>query len=213
MGLYSKHIFPRLLDWSLRTPEVSEERRKTLAAVRGEVLEIGFGTGLNLPHYPPEVTRLAVVDSERMLEVRVAHRIARARMSIEQVHLDASRRLPFADDSFDSVVTTFTLCSIDDLGAALSEMRRVLRPDGLFVFLEHGRSDNPRVAKLQDRLNPLQKAIGQGCNMNRSIDRLVREAGFEITQLERFLMPGSPRILGEMYRGMANKTAPAGADR
>ena len=205
MGLYSSYIFPRLLDWTLGSPYILKQRRKALASVHGSVLEIGFGTGLNLPCYPDAVTRLTAVEPEQMLPDRVARRIAEAPMPIDQVRLDASRRLPFDDDSFDSIVTTFTLCSIADVAPALSEIRRVLKSGGHYVFLEHGRSDDPRVAKRQDFFNPLQKFIGCGCNMNRPIDRLIKAAGFELVTTERFLMPDTPRILAEMYRGVATR--------
>lgn len=207
MGLYSSYIFPRLLDWTLGSPYILNQRRKTLASVHGSVLEIGFGTGLNLPCYPDAVTSLTAVEPEQMLPARVARRIAEAPMPIDQVRLDASRRLPFDDDSFDSIVTTFTLCSIADVAPALSEIRRVLKSGGQYVFLEHGRSDDPRVAKRQDFFNPLQKFIGCGCNMNRPIDRLIKTAGFELVTTERFLIPDTPRILAEMYRGVATRGA------
>src|SRR5688500_3063741 len=116
MGLYSKYIFPRILDWSLATATVQQQRRLTLAPARGETLEIGFGTGLNLPYYPQEVTRLTVLDSERMLARKVASRIVASGIPVSQVQLDGSRRLPFEDSSFDTVVTTLTLCSIADAG-------------------------------------------------------------------------------------------------
>jgi ubiquinone/menaquinone biosynthesis C-methylase UbiE len=169
------------------------------------VLEIGFGTGLNLPFYPNQVSRLTAIDTERMLPNRVASRIAAARFPVEQFQLDAGEHLPFEDDSFDGVVTTFTLCSISDVRSALSEIRRVLKPGGRYAFLEHGRSDDRRVARWQDRFNPIQKFVGRGCNLNRSIDRLAQEAGFEVIRLERYLMPDTPRVLGEMYRGVATK--------
>lgn len=203
MGLYSSYIFPRLMDWSLRTREHQKQRRQALAPVRGDVLEIGFGTGLNLPHYPETVTRLTVIDSERMLPERVAQRIARARVPVESMQLDAGGKLPFADHSFDSVVTTWTLCSIADVAAALAEIRRVLKPDGRYIFFEHGRSDDPKVARWQDFFNPIQNIIGRGCHINRPIDRLIKDAGLEILELDRFVMPKAPRMLGEMYRGAA----------
>ncbi|HXG64477.1 MAG TPA: class I SAM-dependent methyltransferase [Blastocatellia bacterium] len=203
MGLYAKYIFPRLMDWGLKAPAFHEQRRIALAPAKGRTLEIGFGTGLNLAHYPEAVTHLTVIDSERMLPQKVADRIRRAPMPVEVMQLDASGRLPFEDASFDTVVSTWTLCSIADLPAALAQVRRVLKPDGQFIFLEHGRSDDPKVAKRQDLLNPLQRLIGAGCNMNRPIDRLIKEAGFEIVALDRFLLPDTPRMLGEMYRGIA----------
>jgi len=205
MGLYSSYIFPRVLDWSLGTSYFQNLRKETLEPAKGSVLEIGFGTGLNLPHYPPQVTKLTVVEPERMLASRVARRISEANMPVEQFQLDASRRLPFDDDSFDSVVTTLTLCSIADVSPALAEIRRVLKPQRPYVFLEHGRSDDPRVAKRQDFFNPVQKIVACGCNMNRPIDQLIKDAGFEIATLERFLIPDAPRVLAEMYRGIAEQ--------
>jgi ubiquinone/menaquinone biosynthesis C-methylase UbiE len=178
-------------------------RSEALAPARGHVLEIGFGTGLNLSHYPSSVTRLTVIEPRAALEDRVRRRIARAPMPVERFQLDASGRLPFEDGSFDSVVTTFTLCSIADVSSALSEIRRVLKAEGRYIFLEHGRSDDPRVAKRQDRFNPIQRIVGDGCNLNRAIDRLIREGGFEIEKLDRFVMPDTPKMLGEMYRGIA----------
>jgi ubiquinone/menaquinone biosynthesis C-methylase UbiE len=174
-----------------------------LEPARGETLEIGFGTGLNLLYYPEAVTRLTAIDSENMLEDRVGKRVAACRFPVTRMRLDAQGRLPFEDRSFDTVVTTLTLCSIPDTAAALAEIRRVLKPGGKFVFFEHGRSDDPKVAKRQDRFNPIQKIIGAGCNMNRKIDELIENAGFEITTLDRFLAPNAPRILAEMYRGVA----------
>lgn len=203
MGFYSRHIFPRLVEWSLGNAVVREQRREALAQVRGEVLEIGFGTGLNLPFYPAQVTSLTAIDSESMLVGKVADRIARARVRVEQKRLDAGGPLPFEDDAFDGVVTTFTLCSIADVASALAEIRRVLRPDGEYVFLEHGRSLDARIARSQDRFNPITKLIGCGCNLNRPIDKLISASGLRITRLDRYVAPDSPRILGEMYRGVA----------
>jgi ubiquinone/menaquinone biosynthesis C-methylase UbiE len=203
MGLYSKYLFPLFMDWSLGSGVVTQHRSKALSEARGEVLEIGFGTGLNLAHYPDAVTKLAVLDVENAGLARIRERIARARMPIEQFHLDASNRLPFADNQFDSVVSTFTLCSIRDLAPALSEVRRVLKPEGKYLFFEHGRSDDPAVAKKQDRFNPIQKFIGAGCNINRPIDKLVRDSGLNIVALDRFCLADVPRMMGEMYRGTA----------
>lgn len=205
MGLYSRYIFPRLLDWSLGNAMIQRQRREVLAPLKGHVLEIGFGTGLNLPYFPETVTGLTVIDSERLLPKTVAKRIGEARIPIEQMTLDAGSKLPFADKAFDGVVTTFTLCSISNVASALTEIRRVLNDAGEYVFLEHGRSDDPRAAKRQDLFNPIQKLIGCGCNMNRPIDKLVSAAGLRITKLDRYVMPDTPRMLSEMYRGIAQK--------
>lgn len=204
MGWYSSYIFPRLLDWALGNAEFGQLRRQTLASAQGRVIEIGFGTGLNLEHYPERVAHLTVIDQERMLPERVAHRIALARMPVEQMQLDASGRLPFADHSFDAAVSTWTLCSIADLRAALTEVRRVLKPEGRFIFLEHGRSDDPQVARRQDLFNPWQKIFAGGCQINRPISHQIEEAGLKITKLDRFLLPHAPRIAGEMYSGTAS---------
>ena len=203
MGLYAKYFFPRLLDWTLGSQAMGKYRRRALESARGATLEIGFGTGLNLPYYSEAVTRLTVIDSENMLRKLVARRIAQCPIPIVKMQLDAQGRLPFDDHSFDSVVTTLTLCSIENTAAALAEIRRVLKPNGRFIFFEHGRSDDPQVAKRQDRFNPLQKIIGAGCNMNRKIDELIVADGFEIAKLDRFLLPETPRLLAEMYRGIA----------
>lgn len=203
MGIYAKYIFPRLLDWSLGNPQMGKYRRRALEPATGETLEIGFGTGLNLPHYPVAVTRLTVIDSENMLAQMVDRRIAECPIPVTKMQLDAQGRLPFDDQTFDSVVTTLTLCSIENTTPALAEIRRVLKPGGKFVFWEHGRSDDQKTADWQDKLNPLQRVIGAGCNMNRKIDDLISVGGFEITTLDRFLLPKTPRLLAEMYRGVA----------
>ncbi len=205
MGFYSSYIFPRLVEWSLGSGIVRDQRRATLASLRGNVLEIGFGTGLNLPCYPTQVTRLTAVDSETMLPGRVADRIAIAHLPVEQLKLDAGGRLPFEGESFDGVVTTFTLCSIAEVATALAEIRRVLKPKGEYAFLEHGRSDDPRIARRQDRFNPITKVIGCGCNMNRPIDKLITAAGLQIARLDRFVRPDAPQILGALYRGIAHR--------
>jgi len=205
MGIYSKHIFPRILEWSLGNAMIQAERRVVLAPLCGRVLEIGFGTGLNLPFYPEAVTSLTAIDSEMMLPKRVSQRISEARFPVRQLQLDAGHPLPFNDGEFDGIVTTFTLCSIPNITSALSEIRRVLKPDGQYVFLEHGRSDDPKVARRQDQFNPIEKFIGCGCNVNRPIDQLILAAKLQILTLDRYLMTDTPRIFGEMYRGIAGK--------
>jgi ubiquinone/menaquinone biosynthesis C-methylase UbiE len=173
MGFYAKYIFPRILDWGAGSREFGEYRRRALEPALGETLEIGFGTGLNLPYYPEAVTRLTAIDSENMLEDRVQKRLAARQIPVTRMRLDAQGRLPFEDHAFDTVVTTLTLCSIPDAAAALAEMRRALKPEGRLVFFEHGRSDDPKVARRQDRFNPIQKIIAAGCNMNRKIDAMI----------------------------------------
>lgn len=202
MGWYADYIFPRILEWTLNNERLAEERRRALADAHGDVLEIGFGTGLNLPHYPTAVRSLTAVDPSRMLERRVRRRIDDAPFPVEVIFHDAAR-LPLDAGRFDCAVTTWTLCSIAEVAAALAEIRRVLRPGGSYLFLEHGRSDEPKIARWQDRLNPLWRYIGVGCNLNRPIDAIVRAADFEFAHLERYTMPGMPRFAAPHYLGRA----------
>jgi ubiquinone/menaquinone biosynthesis C-methylase UbiE len=195
------------MDWSLRQPIFQHERRVALAPAYGKVLEVGFGTGLNLPYYPAVVTSLTAVDPHPVLPKRVAQRLAATHIPVTRRDISAVR-LPFASATFDCVVTTWTLCTIPDVVRALHEMRRVLKCNGRYVFLEHGRSDSARVARWQDLCNPLQRCIAGGCNLNRPIGQLIAQAGFEVTTLERFLMPGLPRLFSKMFRGIARPAQP-----
>src|SRR5262249_39359134 len=136
---------------------------------------------------------------------RVSSRISRVKLPVEQIQLDASNRLPFEDSSFDTVVTTLTLCSVGEVSAALAELHRVLRPDGRFLFLEHGLSRNAAVARWQNRLNSIQNFVACGCNLNRDVPALIANADFRIDKLDRFVLEGSPEILASMFRGIAVK--------
>ena len=202
MGFYADHVFPRLMDWGMGTRKFRQERQQALAPLHGAVLEIGFGTGLNLPHYPMAVTSLTAMDPATLLPKKVARRISEGSLQVELVRLSAEA-LPFEDGRFDCVLSTWTLCTIPDAVAALREVGRVLKPGGKYVFLEHGRSDDARVARWQDFFNPLQQRLACGCNLNRPIDALITQAGLKLENMDRFLMPGIPRIAGEMYRGIA----------
>jgi ubiquinone/menaquinone biosynthesis C-methylase UbiE len=205
MKWYTEQVFARLMDWCMQGATLTAERQAALAAAHGDVLEIGFGTGLNLPHYLPTVTQVIAVEPARLLPQRVGRRIAAARMPVELLSLSAER-LPFSAHRFDCVVSTWTLCTIADLPSALQEVYRVLKPDGRFLFLEHGRSAHPRTAWWQDLCNPVQRRLACGCNINRPIDRLVLQAGFNLIRLDRYRLPGVPRLWGEMYRGVARPT-------
>jgi len=202
MSLWERHGFARLMDWSMRGPEIGRLRARALATAAGHVLEVGFGTGLNLPYYPAAVRSLTALDPLDALRERVAARIAAARIPVRRVPLAADGRVPFDDAHFDCVVTTWTLCSIPDAGAALREMRRVLRPDGRYLFIEHGASDDAGVARWQQRLEPLHKRIAGGCHLTRRIDALIASAGFTLADCEHWVEPG-PRIFTAMVRGSA----------
>lgn len=207
MKFYSEYIFPRLMDWVMSGEVFQRLRAELLKDTSGEVLEIGFGTGLNLPHYPQSISGLSIVDPAAMLPDRVRKRVAQVPFPIHTEHVTAEI-MPYPDRQFDSVVSTWTLCTIPDIKKALYEIRRVLKPTGTFFFLEHGRSDNARIAAWQDRLNPIQNILGCGCNLNRRIDQLITESGLQVMHLDRFQMEHVPRIVGEMYRGQA--APPAG---
>jgi ubiquinone/menaquinone biosynthesis C-methylase UbiE len=204
MGLYATQIFPRLMDWVMARPAFSQLRETLLQLASGEVLEIGFGTGLNLRHYPTTITRLSIIDPATLLPAKVARRMAAAPYPIQTTHVTAEN-LPFPDQQFETVVSTWTLCTIPDPVLALHEVGRVLKPGGRFLFLEHGRSNDRRIAVWQDRLNPIQNVVGCGCHLNRQIDRLITQSGLTIAHLDRFSMQGVPRLAGEMYRGTATR--------
>jgi ubiquinone/menaquinone biosynthesis C-methylase UbiE len=203
MGLYSRFILPRVLEFGMSMPQVMRERPRALAEARGEVLEIGFGTGLNLASYPPAVEHLVVADPVEMLAPRVAQRIAAAAMPVTIERVDAAT-LPFDAGRFDCVVSTWTLCTIPEVAKSLHEIRRVLKPSGRFLFLEHGRSEKPSLARWQDRLDRVHGLFTGGCHVNREIDRLVTEGGLAIERLERFDLSGAPRYMAPHYLGAAS---------
>ncbi|MDP7167840.1 MAG: methyltransferase domain-containing protein [Nitrospinota bacterium] len=202
MGFYEKFLFPLGMDWIMGGENFREERERALASAFGEVLELGFGTGLNLPHYPEAVEALFMVDPVVLLPRRVERRIAAVDIPVSR-HALSAEKLPFESNRFECVVSTWTLRTIPDLAGALGETARVLKSEGKFIFLEHGRSEDERIARWQDRLNPLLRAFGCGCNMNRRIDEFIFDAGFKILNLDRFRMPKTPRLQREMYRGVA----------
>src|ERR1019366_2568119 len=198
----SDRIFGFLLDWSMSSKVIARERPPALKDAHGDVLELGFGTGLNLSYFPAAVKRLTVVDPEDLMSKRVAQRIAAARFPGERAKLSAEQ-LPFEDSKFDCAVSTFTLCTIPAAAAALRDVRRVLKSGGSFLFLEHGLSEEPSVAKWQRRLDPIQRVIGRGCHLTRRIDQRISEAGLEIARLDRYVIGGMPKTHSTMYRGTA----------
>ncbi|MDB9372951.1 class I SAM-dependent methyltransferase [Nodularia sphaerocarpa] len=204
MGFYAQKIFPYLLDWSLSDSKIGEYRQQILAQVKGEVLEIGFGTGLNLSYYPKSLEKLVTIDSNRGVNQLAQKRIQSSSITVDNRILN-SENLPMADNSFDSVVSTFTLCSIANVEQALKEVYRVLKPGGTFFFLEHGLSNEPKIQVWQNRLTPVQKIIGDGCHLNRNIRQLV-EQQFDTVTLEEFVGENLPKIAGYLYKGVATKT-------
>ncbi len=204
MGFYSRVIFPRLMDWSMAGPDMAKYRQEVLAQVQGEVLEIGFGTGLNLPYYPKRIRKITTVDPNPGVNQLAQKRIQESSMMVEHRVL-SGEQLPMADNTFDSVVSTWTLCSIANVDQAIQEIYRVLKHGGRFFFIEHGLSEDPGVQIWQHRLNPIQKVIGDGCHLDRDIQTLIKKQ-FQDIEIEQFDMENAPKTLGHLYRGVATKT-------
>jgi SAM-dependent methyltransferase len=203
MGFYSDQVLPRITNVALGSAELAELRSRVASELDGEVLEVGFGSGLNVPHYPPAVTRVRAVDPATVGRKLAADRVAASPVPVEYIGFDG-QDLPLDDESVDHVLTSWTLCTIPDVGGALREIRRVLRPGGSLHFLEHGRSPDPHVARWQDRLTPLQRTWAGGCHLNRPIDELIADAGLRIDRLDTYYVRG-PKVSGYMYEGVATR--------
>lgn len=206
MGLYERRICPHVTELALRGGWAHKLRRQLLAPVGGRVLEIGFGTGLNLQHYTDAVTELAILDPGEGMHRLARERIAASPLAIEAHRLGAES-LPFPDARFDAVVCTFTLCTVADPSAVARELHRVLVPSGSLHLVEHVGSSNPRLRRWQDRLNPVQKLVACGCNLNREVEPHLEAAGFASLALERLSEPRMPPLLRELVRGTAYKGA------
>jgi ubiquinone/menaquinone biosynthesis C-methylase UbiE len=203
MGIYERWVLPRLLDLSMRNRRLDQYRQRTIKMARGSVLEIGVGSGANLPLYGPAVDHVVALDPLSGLLRLASGRMADAVAPVSLL-LGSAEHIPFADATFDAIVMTWTLCSIRDPTAALAEMRRVLKPGGLLLFVEHGLSQERRIARWQHRLTPCWKWIGGGCHLDRKMDDLIGAAGFQINTVETGYMKG-PNPWTFMYQGSATK--------
>ena len=201
MGFYERHVLPRLINWGMDTEIARAERAELVPLARGVVLEVGVGSGLNLPYYGEGVQRLYALDPSLALKAMAAARVDAAPFPVDLVGM-AAESIPLDDRSVDTVLTTWTLCTIPEVTVALGEMRRVLRPDGRLIFVEHGRAPEARIAGWQDRLNPIQRRLAGGCNLNRKIDELIAGAGFRITRIEADYLKG-PKPWSYTYKGLA----------
>jgi ubiquinone/menaquinone biosynthesis C-methylase UbiE len=201
MSLYEDRVLPHIINLAMNNKRTRPIRSRVCADLEGDVVEIGFGTGHNLPYIPATVTRLRAVEPSAKSVQLAQQRIAAAKVPVEIVGLDG-QRLPLEDDSADAVLSTWTMCTIPDVGAALKEMARVLRPGGTLHFIEHGRAPDERVRVWQDRINPVQQRLFGGCNVNRDIRSLIEDAGFTIKNIDTYYMDG-PKFVGSMYEGTA----------
>lgn len=183
MSIYRDHVLPRLMDKACGTAELTRWRRSVTAGLSGTVVEIGFGSGLNLRAYPPEVQVVLAVEPAAASRRLAEDRISDSHLEVRHVAL-RGESLPLDDNSCDGALSTFTLCTIVDVNAALGEIRRVVRPGGRFHFLEHGLSPDDSVARWQRRIDPVQSRVADGCHLTRDIAELVRAAGFEIEHIE-----------------------------
>lgn len=205
MKFYSEVIFPRLLDVAMSGSSMTEHRRSLLSEAQGDILEIGIGTGLNLPHYPNSVKQLTTVDVNPGMQPITLKRAEQAGIAIKH-HVVSGEALPMPDNQFDYVVSTWTLCSIPNVAQAIGEIYRVLKPGGKFLVIEHGLSHEANIQVWQNRLTPIQKIFGDGCHINRDMQALVSER-FQNSKIETFYAKGLPKIEGYFYKGSATKAA------
>ncbi len=204
-GWYSRHVFPRLVQWSMGQAGFIPLRQSLLSQASGAVLEIGFGTGANLTFYPSHIQSLTAIDPNPwMIPLSRSH--LPERMVAVHLAVASAEWLPFPSASFDTIVSTMTLCSVPDLSRVLQELCRVLKPEGRFLFLEHGKSPDRSVQRWQDGLTPFWKHLGDGCHLNRPMAQGIQAQGWTFTGLETFYLPGVPKPFGYFYQGMAMKT-------
>jgi len=210
VGFWTDQVVPRVTDKMLGSSAVMKLRRRAVDSLAGDVVEIGFGSGLNVPLYPAGVTHVYAVDPSLVARELARPRVDASPTPVDFVGLDGAQ-LPLDDASVDAALSTFTLCTIPDVTSALSEVRRVLKPGGTFHFLEHGLCPDPDVARKQHRFNGIQQRLAGGCHLDRPIDALVEEAGFELDEIEHDQMPGPKFMLpwGYLYEGVARRPVAA----
>ena len=201
MGLYQDHVLPLLIHLSMRQRNLAAYRARVVPAAQGRVLEIGIGSGLNLPYYGTAVEQVIALDPSPKLLAMAREAARRTSIPLELIE-NSAEAMPLYNRSVDTVVTTWTMCSIPDVQRALGEMRRILRPGGRLLFVEHGRSSDVRVRRWQDRLTPVWRRIGGGCHLNRAVSELIENGGFRIERLETGYMRG-PKPMTFMYEGSA----------
>lgn len=204
MGFYGDQVLPRFQDKVMGRKPAREVRARVCAGLAGDVVEVGFGTGLNARYYPPEVTKVFAIEPSKVC-MRIAEpRIARSPVPVESAGLDG-QRLDLPSEEFDAVLSTWTLCTIPDLATALDELRRVLKPGGAFHFVEHGHAPDQSVARWQSRLEPFNKRVAGGCHLTRAIPESIEHAGFTVEHLDSYYFNGEPKPFGYTFEGRAIK--------
>ena len=202
MGVYATHVLPRIVNAACGMKSAVTLRQRVCKGLHGEVVEIGFGSGLNVPHYPSAVTGVAAIEPADVGWKLARKRVAASTVAVRRAGLDG-HSLPLPDDSCDTAISTWTLCTIPDVAAALQEIRRVLKPGGTLHFVEHGLAPDEKVQRLQHRLEPIQKRMFGGCHLTREIAPLLTEAGFTITEADVFYEDGAPKFLVADTLGLA----------
>jgi ubiquinone/menaquinone biosynthesis C-methylase UbiE len=202
MGFYVDQLLPRLQDKLMARKSMREVRARVCEGLEGSVLEVGFGTGLNAPYYPPKLTKIVAIEPSRVCMRIAERRIARSAVPVDYGGL-TGEALDLPSGEFDAVLSTWTLCTIPNLQAALAEMRRVLKPGGSFHFVEHGYAPDPKVARWQERIEPLWKPLAGGCHLTRHISDEIGKAGFGIEKVETYYFKGEPKSMGYTYEGRA----------
>jgi ubiquinone/menaquinone biosynthesis C-methylase UbiE len=202
VGIYGQRILPRIQDKFMNRKGTSEVRRRVCAGLTGDVVEVGFGTGLNVPYYPTGVNRVFAVEPSRVCMKLAQDRIAHSTVSVQLAGL-TGEHLDLPSASFDTVLSTWTFCTIPNLDAALEELRRVLKPSGTLHFVEHGHAPDVATEKWQRRIEPLNKKLAGGCHLTRDIPEYLRKAGFQIEQLDTYYFEGEPKPFGFTFEGRA----------
>jgi ubiquinone/menaquinone biosynthesis C-methylase UbiE len=203
MAIYNDHVLPRVINVACGMKVARPARERTCAGLKGRVVELGFGSGLNVPYYPAEIDELAAIEPADIGWKLARKRVAASPTTITRAGLDG-QALPFEDDSFDAALSTWTMCTIPDVTAALHEVRRVLRPGGTLHFVEHGLSPDAKVAARSARMEPMQKRMFGGCHITRDIPALLDGAGFRVDSLETFYEKGAPKFIGWTFLGTAS---------
>jgi SAM-dependent methyltransferase len=202
MGLYGERVLPRLINVGCGMKSVEPLRRRVCEGLEGDVVEIGFGSGHNVPFYPASVTRVAAIEPADLGWKLADGRLREAKVPVVRSGLDG-QSLPFDDNTYDAALSTWTLCTVPDALGALGELRRVLKPGGTLHFLEHGLAPDERVRRWQHRLDPLQQRVFGGCHLTRPIVELLTTAGFTITELDVFYEKNTPKPMGADSLGIA----------